>query len=715
MLKQLVSVRRVRGRARASGLGWGAAILSIWCATDAYAQADVPAQEAQEAQPSVTDAGVEELNEIYRGIERRSEAARRDVPLTTRFLLNGRRLDAQARPSASLGLLYGSDRKNEPIADIVVPLTTEVESSSDNGVGLRRQTGWYVGLRAVDETRTVEWRRRVPVELIGFDLDVSVTGGCLVPGIPSGDLCTFTPGITVQEDDIDPETLVPSRFRFDSDFGDRISPETHQALKDSPGFVRGAPDLDERVGISLQVPNAGQVLDESRRGLSDIDRKERAVRRPIVTVSRVEQTLRSTDTHASLDHTTRGLVLLKRDEWDAYSAGAQIAAWLLPGMNGDLPLGDGGLPEGNISNNLFLAANNLRLPRDGFTMFRTGSGRVTHPETAPRNPDETPAVFYNSVWLGASPVRSVSRSMTRSLRATGDRNIVESRFRQGGIGDPLEDITGRITIVDEIANEINALELQNIDDVFFQTGIGISRQDAVQEFVERQRSSFEYVPHLSFTGNRTDGRSVLRYYGGVLDPSDPNFYIGADGTYQFDNGVRVSGSMVYYTEPDFDYYNNVELSIARSFNTGSLGAVTLGVAGELQFDRPSLIPGTTDVGSVGDRVELFGQYQADWGRVSGRVQTRDGRNSGRQSSLTLGATFPVFERAQMSVQVTPLSDEDAYVLGRVGLNLPLTRENGGPVLRAQYARLNYELGSDAFGQKQDTTEDTMSMVLQLEF
>ncbi len=429
----------------------GSAILGIWCATDAHAQAETPPQAPQLTAPAVD---VEELNGLYRGIDRRSEAARRDVPLTTRFWLNGRRLDAESRPSASVGLLYGSDRKNEPVANIVIPLNTEVEASAENGVGLRRQTGWYLGLRTVDETRTVEWRRRVPVELIGFDLDVSVTGACLVPGASAGELCTFTPGITLEEEDIDPDTLVPFRFRFDSDFGDQISPETQQALKDSPGFVRGAADLDERVGISLQIPNAGQVLDESRRSLSDINRKERAVRRPMVTVSRVEQTLRSTDTHASLDHTTRGLVLLKRDEWDAYSIGAQIAAWLLPGMSGALPAGDGGPPQGDISNNLFLAANNLRLPRDGFTMFRTGSGRVTHPETAPRTPDETPVVYYNSIWLGASPIRSVSRTMTSRLRTTGDRNIVESRFRQGGIGDPFEDITGRITIIDEIANEI---------------------------------------------------------------------------------------------------------------------------------------------------------------------------------------------------------------------------------------------------------------------
>lgn len=712
MLRYHDPLNHFRGPAPNLGFILGSAVLVICCAADAYAQDDAPARDAQ---PSTSAAQLDELNGLYTGIERIREAARRDVPLTTRFELNGRTIDSQSRPTGQLGVLYGDKRRNEPIANVLVPFKTKVESAIENGVGVRRQTGWYVGAQAVDSSRTVEWRSQMPVELIGFDLDLSVTGGCIFPGSSAEDFCTFTPGLTVGEEDIDPNTLTPGRFRFDSSFGEQISPETHQALKDAPGFVRGDPALDERVGISLKVPNAGQVLDASRRSVSGIDREERAKRRAMLTVSRVEQTLRSNDTQASLDHTTRGFVLLERDEWDAYSIVAQLSAWLLPGMDGELQSVAGEVPNTDISNNLFLAANNLRLPTDGFTMFRTGVGHVTHPETAPRNSDETPAVFYNNVWLGVSPVRSVSQSTTTKFRTTGDREFESRQFRQGGTGALFDDFAGRVTLVDEIANDIISLDLESIDDQFVQTGIGISRQDAVAEQITRQRSKFEYVPHLSFTGNRTDGRSVLRYYGGVIDPEDANFYVGTDGTYQFDNGFRISGSAIYYTQPDFDYFSKIELSGARSFEAGDGAIMTLGISGEMQFDRPSIIPESPNAGDQDDRIDVFAQYQAGWGRLTGRVRASGLRDGESESSATIGAAFPMSERSQVSFQVTPVSNESAYVMGRLGVSVPLGTDSGSPVFRAQYARLKYDFGNDPFGQGQSVTEDTLSAAVQFEF
>ena len=686
----------------------------VWALT-AHADPE-QAADAASASPTAVDAEIGGLDAVVDETQIRGATQRSDPPLTTRFSLNGQTLDAESNATARFGLLYGEHRRNEPAANLLIPLETDVDAFVENGVGVRRQSGWYGQLQMVDRTRTVRWRRQVPVELIGFDLDLSVTGGCLAPGTAADALCTFTPGMTVGEDDLDPDTLTPGRFRFDSEFGDQIDPATHQALKDAPDFVRGDPELDERVGISLEVPNAGQILDESRRSLSGINRTERTVRRPMFTLSHVEQTVRSSDREASLERTTRGFVLLEGGEWDRYSIGAQLGAWLLPGFSGQLPQGDGGPPRGDISNNLFLASNNLRVPRDSFTMFQTGVGHVDHPDTAPQTPDDTPAVFYNSIWLGVSPMRTVERSTTTSrVRTTGPREFQQTRYSQGGIGTPFEDIVGRITIIDEIANDINSLELQNIDDIFVQAGLGVSRQQALEELVTEQRSSFRYVPHLSFTGNRTDGRSVIRYYTGVINPKHANFYLGADMTRQSDNGVRVSASVIGYTRPDPDYYSNAEVSIARSFATGDGNAMTVGVSGGMEFDRPSLIAESPTSRDQDDGLELFGQYQADWGRLTGRLRASNLRNGGTTHSATIGATLPVFERSQMSVQVTPVSNEDAFVQARVGMAVPLTERSGGPVLRAQYARLKYNFGNDAFGQGQSVTEDTVRASLQFEF
>ncbi len=679
------------------------------------AQAQTEAGDLPDTSPDAAGSEVQGLDELYGEAETRSGPARSDPALTTRFRLNGRVLGPETGNRVQFGLMHGTSRNIEPSMSVLIPYDTDVQSSIEDGVGVRRQSGWYFQMQMVDRSRTVEWRRQTPVELIGFDLDLSVTGGCLVPGSPAGALCTFTPGMTVGEDDLDPDTLLPGRFNFDSNFNQRIDPRTHQALKDSEDFLRGDPDLEERVGISLRVPNAGEVLDPSQMSLSSTDRSERVIRRPMLTFSHVDRTLRSNDVGAALAETTRGLVLLEPREWDGYTLAAQIGALFMPGFDANLPSGRGGDPRGDISNNLFLASNNLRMPRESFTMFQTGAGYVAHPDTQPRNADETPAVFYNSFWLGVSPVRTTDQTVTSRFHTTGDREIVQSRYRQGGTGSPLEGIRGRITFIDNVANDLELLELDNIDDLFIQVGLGISRQDAIREQITRQRSTFQYVPHLSFTGNRTDGRSVLRYYAGVINPRDANFYLGADATYQASNNVRVSASVIGYTRPDPDYYSNAEVSIARDFVVEERGVLTLGVSGAIEFDRPNLIAESPGRQDQNDRVDLFGQYRGDWGRVTGRLRASGLRNGNRKHSATFGASVPVAERAQMSVQATPVSNEDAYIQAQVGLAVPIADQANSPVLQAQYARVRYNFGNDAFGQEQRTTEDTFRASLQFEF
>jgi len=682
----------------------------------AYAQTETEAP-LPESPPATAGAEVQGLDELYRQTEIRSQVARQDPPLTTRFTLNRQVIGPDSQRSARVGLLFGSGRSIEPDAFALIPFDTSIDSSIVDGVGVRRQTGWYAQLQMVDRSRQVEWRRQTPVELIGVDIDLSVTGGCL-PGAPAGAVCTFTPGVTVGENDIDPETLLPGRFIFDSEFGQRIDPRTQQALIDAEGFfVRGDPDLNERVGMSLRLPNTGQVLDDARMPLSGASRTETIRRRPIFTLSKVERTLRSNDVAASLSHTTRSIVLLEPKEWDAYTLGAQFAALVLPSLHGSLPAGQGGAPRGDISNNLFLASNNLRIPQGGFTMFQTGTGRVAHPETRPRNPDETPTAFFNSIWLGVSPVRTTVQSTNRRYSVTGERVFdPDQRFYyEGGTGDPLQDITGRITIIDDIARDISSLELQNIGDLFVQVGLGVSRQSALEELITQQRSRFRYVPHLSFTGNRTDGRSVVRYFMGVLNPRDANFYLGADATYQAANGFRFSASAVGYTNPDPDHFSNIELSIARSFQAGNGGIMTLGVAGALEFDRPALIAESAGTQNQNDRIDLFGQYQADWGRVTGRLRATGLRNGTTRRSATLGASLPVFDRSQMSLQVTPVSNEDAFIQAQIGLAAPISERANSPVFRAQYARMRYNFGNDAFGRNQSASEDTFRASMQFEF
>lgn len=648
------------------------------------------------------------------GLDTRTAPARpEDSPLTTRFTLNGVTVGFEARGIFKIGAFTGNRRNLEPNMNALIGLEAETEASIINGIGVRRQVGWFAQVSTVDRRRTIELRRRTPVELIGFDLNLTVTGGCLAPGAAPGSICTFTPGLTVGPDDLDPATLLPRTVRTDSAFGQQIDPRTHQALQ-SGDFVRSAPDLDERVGLALQIPNAGQIPDGMRMGSSSLGRSEQTRREHVFALSRVEQALQSSDTEAALNRTVRGFVFLEKGAWNRYSVAAQLAAWVLPEMRSTVASA-GGPPSGLISNNLFLAANNVRYPTDSFTMFQTGAARVAHSARQPRTPDETPAVVFNSFWIGVSPVREVSRSVRVEFRPIEPRRVESSSFWQGGVGVQVDDVAGRITVIDDIAREITTLELQNIADLYVQTGINLTRQRAVQEVITRQSSSYKHVPHFSFTGNRTDGRSVVRYYIGVLDPSQANFYAGADYTRLTEGGFRLAASAIAYSRPDRDYYTHAEVSLAQTNQMRNGDVLTVGAVASADFNRPDLLADTQGLQDGADRVTLFGQLRGDWGSLTIRTRASNLRSNDKAAALSLGAALSVFDRASLSLEATPRSTEDAYVQLRLGFSIPIAPQANAPVFRIQYARVRYDFSRDTFGQRERSSEDTLLAGMQVTF
>jgi hypothetical protein len=695
---------------RAGLKGSCATVLAALLIAPVYGQVSVE-EEPQAADFPQTSLGLDAVNTPVRGA---------DSPLTNTFTLNGATLDFGLTASVTAGAFAGDNRSIEFLGNGIFGFGSTTEAETVNNIGIRRQSGWFVSLRAVDRSRTVETRRRTPVELIGFNLDLTVTGKCVVPGAEPDTFCTYTPGLTVGPEDIDPETLLPFVFRTDSAFGQQIDVATHEALKAEPDvFSRGDPTLEERVGISLQIPNAGTLPDETRINLSSFDREERVRQRLMFSVSKVDQTLKSSDTEATLDRTTRSFVLLDRDEWDKYSIATQLAAWILPGASSSVSSA-GGAPRGDISNNLFFAANNVRVPANSFTMFQTGSGRVQHTLTPPRNPDETPTVFFNSFWMGVSPVRDVSRSNGTRFSGLEDRRLIRSAYREGsissGLGE-LDDVVGRITIIDDIAREITTLELSNIvdPDIYVQVGIDFTRQRAIEEVLTRQTSRFRYVPHFSFTGNRTDGRSVLRYYAGLIDPAKANFYIGSDYTWLGANGIRFAASAAAYSRPDRDYFSNAAVSVSQTTRLNDSNLLTYGISGRLEIDRVDALTDARGVGTNGDQVEVFGQLQNTVGAFTARARASNLRSGNSTQAISLGAALPVFDGASLTLEGTPYATENSYIQFRTGLSVPISAQAGSPVLRAQYARIKYDFGSDAFGQSQRATENTFLATIQVNF
>lgn len=636
------------------------------------------------------------------------------VPLTSSFVLDGVTLDYGARGFVSAGVLDGAER------DASFDLTGTYAFESDLSEGIeanlfrRHQSGWYLQLRSADDRRTITTIQEQSGNLLGTRAKVTVTGSCIDPKAAPDSFCTYLPGLEVDRDSIDPNTLLPGRFIVSSDFGQTIGAGTHEALQ-APGFQRGVEGADEVVGLSLDLPNTGFMGDPTRTGTSSVSRYESVEQRLLVTLSRVRQNLYSNDQRASLDRTIRSFALLEREEWTRTAMLLQLAGWVMPPLDARLPAGPGD-PNLRISNNLFLSANNLRLPSDSITTYQSSLSWVTHRDRPARRASETPVAWSNGIWLGFSPVRDLELTAQSSYSLTGPRTTIESSFSQGGLDGDWDDvIEGTVTIVDTIDQQIDQIDFSDVDNLFVQAGADVTTQEAVQRIVSREVSTYRYVPHLSFTGNRTSGTSVFRYYMGVLLDDDANAYVGADFSLNDEQGWSAYLRAEAYSHPDLDHYSQVEGRLGRRLQLGEGRALTLGVAAHAEIDRPNVDGTVPRLGEGANTLDLLGAYEAGPLNLTLRQRFSDLGSDDRGSSTTFGVSYRINPRLGLTAEVTPRSTEESYIQARLGLSVGLDDEPDAPTLRMQWARTRYDYGEDAAGRSLGTSEDVFLAAIQMRF
>lgn len=639
---------------------------------------------------------------------------RQVVPLTSSFVLNGVTLDYRTNGTLSAGVLDGADR------DISLDLTGTYALGSDLREGVndslfrRRQIGWYLQLQSTDRRRTITTTRDEAVDLLGSRVRLSVTGGCLDPEAAPDALCTYTPGLEVDPGSIDADTLVPDRFIISSEFGQTIRNETHDALK-APGFQRGVEGSDEVVGIDLDLPNTGYTASEIRAGANRIDRYEEVEQRSLLTLSQVEQNLYSNNARAALNRTIRSFTLLADDEWTRTAFVLQAAAWVLPGFDAQPPAGPEE-PNLRISNNLFLSANNLRLPRDSITTYQSGVSRVTHADAPARRASETPVAWSNYVWLGFSPVRDIDITRRATLRRIGPRTTVASEFTQGGLDVSWGDlIDGTVTVVDAIDGQITEIDFSDIDDLFVQTGTDLTTQAAIRRVVSQEVSETRYIPHLSFSGNRTSGTSVLRYYIGVLLSEDTNTYVGADYALNTEEGWTAYARADVYSDPDQDHYSEIEGRLSRRFTLPDDQIATIGIAAFAELDRPNLDGSVPRLGEGGSGLDLVGGYRNDALSLTARQRFSDTNTASSASSTTVGFSYHINPRLDLTGEYTPVSTEESVLRARAGMSFDLGDEPNAPELKMQWAKVDYDYGQDASGRSLETSENTFLAALQVRF
>jgi hypothetical protein len=634
------------------------------------------------------------------------------APLTTTFTLNGTSLRYGVDSFAELGATIGEGREDLPLLNFTDVLSETLVEKTENRVFHRRQTGTYVQLGTVVDSHRVATIRSEAVDLIGETIQLSITGRCMLPGSDPDAYCSYTPNIASNDDYLDEMTLLPSNFDVRSDFGATISQSTHDSLK-SEGFQQTGAD-GEAVGLLVDLPNAGLTYSTARSELNKITRHEDSRARLVPSFATVEQNLYSNDTSAALSRTIRGGVFLKQDEWTSTAAAFQALAWILPSHDASLSAGENN-PQLSISNNLFYAANNIRVPERSFTVYQGISAQGDHSRTPPTRASETPVVWAKGIWLGFSPVSEFSRSTELAYIPTGNRQVVREAFQQGGANFDLDtEITGRISVLDISTQELAQIDITNIEDLFVQSGAILTTQDAIRRITTNETYTYSYVPHLSVSGNRTDGTSVLRYYTGVILAKEENAYAGFDYVLKSEDGLQAGLGATLYSEPTRDYYSQAQASLSKQFELPA-GQLTMGLSGSTEIEKTETHGILDPIKNNNNLIDLTATYREGPAVLSVRQRATEIGNDDPKTSTTLSYAYRFSSSLSANYEVTPLSSEDSYFIARAGFSYMFPETAGNSVLNVQWSRIRYDYGEDNVGGSLTDAETTFFATLKMTF
>lgn len=636
------------------------------------------------------------------------------APITSTLSLDGIGFGLDDTWIYDLSSIDGSSRDFSLTGGVTRILEQTLTDQRTRTLFQRNQNAWVLRLSSEQERVVTSITQSQPGRMLGFQLDLSATGRCFLPGSSADDFCTYTPGMTTVPGGYDPDTFVPTVFQIDSAVGDVISQDLHDSLS-APGFQRGEDVAGEPlVGLSFDIPFAGFISDA---GVSpELDRNQSVTNRLVLSVANIDQNLFSNSDTATVDRTVRAFVLLRPEEWTSAAILTQAGALLLPQMQRSLAptQADARL---NISNNLFYAVNNARIPADSFTVFQTGSAFVEHSLTPPRAAIETPTARYSGVWVGFSPVRNTTVTMNQSLVPVGPRNSVSSpTFAEGGIGSPfLDALDLGLTIFDSIDESITEINFQGIDDLYVQTGLDLSEQDAIQKMTTTETNEISYVPHFSYNGNITTGISVMRYYFGAIIEDTPNVYIGGDYTLATENGWNGYARLDLYSEPDTDYTSELEAQIAKSIRIDADSGFAIGLSGLAQLGdgfSENFVPTLDSDGTV---VELIGQYNNGPIGLVARHRVTDSPDDGLGRGTTLGLSYKPTDRLAISAQYTPYTSELNYIDAALGISWQVSEDANSPLLTMQAGRAIYSAQSMTSPEILETSENIFELKLQARF
>lgn len=524
-------------------------------------------------------------------------------PYLTIFPLNGVLINHLTEWQFDATHLFAETTDRDILVDGTLRISDRLqENTTSNNIYQLDQRGNYLQVRSIPTEDTITTTIKQPETLIGEHLQFSVTATCIFPETDSDQHCTYTSGVVTDRNSIDPDLLTPTDLIFTSQFGDVVQPETLEFMK-LPGFQGGT--ASQPTGWDWYDPNMDYILGNSQSQRTAVEREEEMNYTIAGTFSRIRQILRINDREAVLGRTIQGFTLFLKDEnrWlnTAVQAGAQLLPTIVPSLEGS-----SNPPNTNINQNLFLAANNTRLPNDSLTIYSAGIGRAESLKDSSTNRDEAPRGSYHSIWLGLSPVIEHDLEYGRIFyQPTGP----EVRIPELALEGNDESRIGIISAIKELYS------IDNLENVHAQEYGSTLQRDVNLALTITETEETSYYPHVSLTGNWTANQDVLRYYAGVIAADETKLYLGTDYTRNTDSNWHFRGGLVGYTNPDREYYSEIWGYLGKTIPLSEAASLVLSTNFQYAFDRETEI-GHIDITTFIPTSEAAVSAGLNWGIAS---------------------------------------------------------------------------------------------------
>ncbi|CEJ43356.1 Uncharacterized protein apha_00783 [Umezakia ovalisporum] len=638
------------------------------------------------------------------------------TPITT-IPVNGVLINHLTQRKLSVGTNFGNTRNTDFDINGVIKINGQIqENLTKNNVLTLDQKAEYLQLQTLRKSREVTVDFKEPQTILGTKIQLSMTASCLFPGSTPDQVCTYTPGLKFSE--INPDTLTPTRIVQTAKVGDVVQPETLAAIR-QPGFQSGV--NGQEIGIDLLLPNIGSFVGNSHGNKTSIDRREEIENTPATTYYRVRQIVKLNDREAVIGRTVQGFNFILNDDNTVLNTALQVAYSFLPDIipdiadsenkltsssknnslspeNGGKPLTNGFKP--NVNSNLFLAANNVRLPAHSLTAYHGGFGRAENmPQTA-TGLQQVPAATFNSIWLGASRVIERKSNASSRFQQIGPQTVAAGGGGEGGYDS-------NVSFFSSVNNQ--NFSTFNLDNFYTQVYTTNLNQEVYDVTTNKYREEIKYAPHVSFTGNFTATDQATRYYTGVIGAEEIKAYGGLDFKKRTPDRWTFSGGVIAYVNPDIDYYSQASGSVAKviPFSPNSNLVISSGV--NYAFDRETRPNDFVNSITLAARANI----SDFWFGITNYFG--DVLPDSIENILVTGVGIRFSKNFALSAYYNPINENPARSVYGVAGQLKFGTNQDSPILNLSWNNNQYDYGRDKDNNELNINENIFSVFLRGNF